>query len=136
MIRRPPRSTLFPYTTLFRSQAIARDTSVNFIASNDRLNVQAYKLIPPRIALFKSYVASIDEGWTRFVFENYDFSFTNILDQDIRAGSLRSRYDVIIIPGELTETQIIEGHRAGTVPPEFAGGIGEAGVPNLRDFVH
>src|SRR3712207_7821163 len=25
MIRRPPRSTLFPYTTLFRSQQIARD---------------------------------------------------------------------------------------------------------------
>src|SRR3712207_6984355 len=24
MIRRPPRSTLFPYTTLFRSQAVAR----------------------------------------------------------------------------------------------------------------
>src|SRR2546430_4679906 len=24
MIRRPPRSTLFPYTTLFRSRAIAR----------------------------------------------------------------------------------------------------------------
>src|SRR2546427_3961044 len=25
MIRRPPRSTLFPYTTLFRSQAVDRD---------------------------------------------------------------------------------------------------------------
>src|SRR2546427_6593357 len=25
MIRRPPRSTLFPYTTLFRSQALRRD---------------------------------------------------------------------------------------------------------------
>src|SRR2546430_9706111 len=25
MIRRPPRSTLFPYTTLFRSIALARD---------------------------------------------------------------------------------------------------------------
>src|SRR5688572_32754116 len=25
MIRRPPRSTLFPYTTLFRSDALARD---------------------------------------------------------------------------------------------------------------
>src|SRR5260221_10770910 len=24
MIRRPPRSTLFPYTTLFRSQSVAR----------------------------------------------------------------------------------------------------------------
>src|SRR3712207_8851515 len=27
MIRRPPRSTLFPYTTLFRSQAANRSTS-------------------------------------------------------------------------------------------------------------
>ena len=86
--------------------------------------------------MYKSYVASIDEGWTRLIFENYEFSFTNILDKDIRAGSLRSKYDVIIIPGELTETQIIEGHRAGTVPPEFAGGIGDAGVQNLREFVN
>src|SRR5689334_24471389 len=28
MIRRPPRSTLFPYTTLFRSPAIPRETDV------------------------------------------------------------------------------------------------------------
>src|SRR3712207_8732032 len=28
MIRRPPRSTLFPYTTLFRSQRIAFDIGV------------------------------------------------------------------------------------------------------------
>src|SRR3712207_8217349 len=28
MIRRPPRSTLFPYTTLFRSQAALRSRSV------------------------------------------------------------------------------------------------------------
>ena len=70
-------------------QTIARDTSVNFVASNDRLNVQAYKLIPPRIALYKSYVASIDEGWTRLIFETYDFSYTNIVDKDVRAGSLR-----------------------------------------------
>src|SRR2546429_7360880 len=29
MIRRPPRSTLFPYTTLFRSLAIDRDQAVS-----------------------------------------------------------------------------------------------------------
>src|SRR2546429_5920371 len=28
MIRRPPRSTLFPYTTLFRSLAVARDAKL------------------------------------------------------------------------------------------------------------
>src|SRR2546430_13244088 len=39
MIRRPPRSTLFPYTTLFRSApaAINRGTIVSF-ASSSRLN--------------------------------------------------------------------------------------------------
>src|SRR3712207_8826011 len=32
MIRRPPRSTLFPYTTLFRSRrAVARDVAGKFI---------------------------------------------------------------------------------------------------------
>src|SRR3989449_5661583 len=29
MIRRPPRSTLFPYTTLFRSNAFSLDSSSN-----------------------------------------------------------------------------------------------------------
>src|SRR3712207_6992189 len=29
MIRRPPRSTLFPYTTLFRSHATPREADVN-----------------------------------------------------------------------------------------------------------
>src|SRR2546430_1680464 len=29
MIRRPPRSTLFPYTTLFRSHARSRDRAAN-----------------------------------------------------------------------------------------------------------
>jgi len=33
MIRRPPRSTLFPYTTLFRSLAIARVTGVREVRS-------------------------------------------------------------------------------------------------------
>src|SRR2546429_9711418 len=28
MIRRPPRSTLFPYTTLFRSSVVGEDTSL------------------------------------------------------------------------------------------------------------
>src|SRR2546421_3462795 len=34
MIRRPPRSTLFPYTTLFRSLAERLEESVPFIAWN------------------------------------------------------------------------------------------------------
>ena len=31
MIRRPPRSTLFPYTTLFRSAAANRSLTINYL---------------------------------------------------------------------------------------------------------
>src|SRR2546422_2457559 len=40
MIRRPPRSTLFPYTTLFRSDAIAINDSLLFLASMDTAAVR------------------------------------------------------------------------------------------------
>src|SRR2546430_17629793 len=33
MIRRPPRSTLFPYTTLFRSPRAVRNVAVRFASS-------------------------------------------------------------------------------------------------------
>src|SRR3712207_8477864 len=35
MIRRPPRSTLFPYTTLFRSLLTMRDAGVKFVAADN-----------------------------------------------------------------------------------------------------
>src|SRR2546430_7592678 len=39
MIRRPPRSTLFPYTTLFRSQNVSRSSQVAQQCSRIRLIV-------------------------------------------------------------------------------------------------
>src|SRR5256885_3625768 len=36
MIRRPPRSTLFPYTTLFRSQLLGGDGSASPLAGRPR----------------------------------------------------------------------------------------------------
>src|SRR5436189_479183 len=38
MIRRPPRSTLFPYTTLFRSNLIQRNQSAAFSSGKVRPN--------------------------------------------------------------------------------------------------
>src|SRR5947207_9394705 len=37
MIRRPPRSTLFPYTTLFRSQALRGQRQVVLVSGEARL---------------------------------------------------------------------------------------------------
>src|SRR5690348_17407614 len=37
MIRRPPRSTLFPYTTLFRSQALGTDIEIAHVRGRHEL---------------------------------------------------------------------------------------------------
>src|SRR3712207_7425219 len=42
MIRRPPRSTLFPYTTLFRSHAIQRRLQVRRQAFSAEVRVQPH----------------------------------------------------------------------------------------------
>ena len=94
------------------------------------------ELIPlrlPRLALYKPWVASIDEGWTRWVLEQHEFLYHTLTDAEIRAGGLAERYDVIILP-DMPATEIIRGHAPGTLPSEYVGGIGNTGAANLRTF--
>src|SRR5687768_13815965 len=46
MIRRPPRSTLFPYTTLFRSRSLIDAGKVKSIAILDDKPSQLYPVVP------------------------------------------------------------------------------------------
>jgi hypothetical protein len=94
---------------------------------------------PVRLALYKSYVPSLDEGWTRFLLEQYGFSVKNIENKEVRAGNLNASWDVIILP-DSTREAIIDGRptREGyfeQLPPEYTGGIGKEGLRALRDFV-
>jgi hypothetical protein len=75
----------------------------------------------------------MDEGWTRWVLEQYEFTYRTLTDQDIRGGDL-SAFDIILFADE-GEDQILNGHRAGTMPPEFVGGIGVEGAAALKRYV-
>jgi hypothetical protein len=88
---------------------------------------------PPRIGLYKSYVPSMDEGWTRWVFDQFGFRYASLRNADIQAGDLRRRFDVIIFPDQ-TPSAIHSGHKPGTMPEEFTGGVGDKGVEALREF--
>jgi hypothetical protein len=104
----------------------------------------------PRIGLYKSWVVewvdgwTASEGWTRFLLDQYEFPYVSLSNADVRAGELRSRLDVIVIPSQ-DLSDIISGYRAGRrqfgvvhqnlPPPEYQGGIDAAGVNALRRFV-
>lgn len=92
------------------------------------------ELSQPRIGMYQSYNPSMDEGWTRWLFDQFGFAQTALHNADIQAGNLRQRFDTIIIPDQ-QRGQIVNGHRAGTMPPEYCGGIGEKGSAALREFV-
>jgi hypothetical protein len=87
-----------------------------------------------RIALYRPWSASIDEGWTRWILEQYKFPFESLYNAGVRAGHLREKYDTIVIP-DVSERQILDGFKPGTIPERYAGGIGEEGAEALRDFV-
>lgn len=87
-----------------------------------------------RIGLYRPWSASIDEGWTRWILENYHYNPISIYNADIRSANLRSRYDVIILP-DMNSHQLMDGFHIGAVPGQYAGGIEQSGVDNLKEFV-
>jgi hypothetical protein len=76
----------------------------------------------------------MDEGWTRWVLEQFGFDYKNVADAEVRAGNLKDKFDVIILPDQSMQ-QIVAGNRAGSYPEEYTGGIGDEGVAALKRFV-
>ncbi len=87
----------------------------------------------PRIGVYQSWTANIDEGWTRFVLDQYEFPYTTLHNADISVGRLRARFDAIILPDQ-TAKGILEGQTSAGVPAEYRGGLGEKGWLALKDF--
>jgi hypothetical protein len=86
-----------------------------------------------RIGLYRNYNASMDEGWTRFVFDTYHVPYTSIVDRDVQAGQLARKFDVIIIPDQ-SPNAITRGLGAN-YPDSLRGGLGDDGARALGDFV-
>jgi hypothetical protein len=124
---------------------IAKQTGVDFGAlANDAARV-THGVKRQRLAMYQRFGGgNIDEGWTRFVLEQWSFPFTSLLDPEVKAGNLRQKYDVIILPADNVAT--LTGERptgaaaagrggGGLAPPEFRSGFGQEGVAALRAFV-
>ncbi len=52
---------------------------------------------PTRIALYKSQPGVMDEGWTEWLFDTFNAKYTLITPNDLRAGNLGSKFDVIVV---------------------------------------
>ena len=91
------------------------------------------ELDTPKIGLYKSWVANMDEGWTRMVLESYAFDMDTLHDSDIRSKDLSS-YTAILLPSQTPE-RLLHGHRKGMMPEMYTGGLGLEGTLALETYV-
>lgn len=87
-----------------------------------------------RVAVYKSFIPSMDEGWTRFVLDSNCIAYSSLTNPQIQTLDLRSNFDVIVFPDQ-APNQILDGFPKGTMPEEYTGGVGRKGIENLRKFV-
>ncbi len=123
-----------------RIEQVAKDLGLNVTASPARTNDQRpttkdQSFHAPRVAMYQPWTGgNMDEGWTRWVLEQYEFNLTPIHNADIRAGKLHQKFDAIIIADQ-NPRDILDGYESPAIRPEYRGGIGESGLDNLKQFV-
>jgi len=92
-----------------------------------------------RVGLYKPWVATADEGWTRWLLEQYGFPFASLDNESIRSGRFTAKTDVLVFPA--VDAHILETGRperesadrlAARLPPQYAGGLDKGG-PSLPD---
>jgi hypothetical protein len=114
-------------------EGLAKELGLAFQGLAAAPGVPLEPLAAPRVGLYKSYVANMPEGWTRWLLTSYQFNFKNLSDADVRRGDL-SGFDIIVLPDQSAE-QILSGHAPGTMPPEYVGGLGVEGALSLKRWV-
>jgi len=127
--------------TADRVAMLARELGLDFDGLRSAPSAEMSALHLPKVGLYKSYVAAMDEGWTRWVLEDYGFDVVSLLDADVRGGNL-AELDAIVLPhpdGDVyfkdDVAEILTGHSPGSMPGQYTGGIGLAGALALQQYV-
>jgi hypothetical protein len=102
------------------------------------------RLKPLRVALYRRYAGgNMDEGWTRFIFDQWEFPYARVDADEIKKGGLNAKYDVVLIADDTVRA--IVGGSGGeaqsspfappALPAEYTKSLGNAGVDALKEFV-
>jgi hypothetical protein len=110
----------------------ARDLGVDVKGVSSPVTTR--KLKQARLALYRPWLPNMDEGWTRWLLEQYEFPYAVLRNDEVKKGGLSSRYDAIILTDQARES-ILRGTDNEWTRPEYRGGIGTEGVAALKEFV-
>jgi hypothetical protein len=123
-------------------ERLAGTAGVDFESSAVPVGDGMQQMTAPRVGMYQGYDGgNMDEGWTRLLLEQFEFPYTSLMDAEVKAGDLKSRYDTIILPhnsvGSITGDSSGGGFGGRGVerPEQYQSGIGQEGVDALKAFV-
>ncbi len=138
-----------------KTEQLARDLHLDFLALPQLPPVETVEVDLPRIAIFHTWRYTQDSGWARYTFEQLSVPYTLINKDDLRQGRLNKRFDVIVVPSQgglrfkhmvqgidrkwgkmpYTRTREFQSHGVIDSSPDITGGMGFEGLANLQAFV-
>lgn len=111
---------------------LSEELGLSFDVVKDKSGIESKVLKPIKVGLYKSWQANMDEGWTRWVLEQFEFDIDTLHNKEIRSGNL-SQYSAIIFPSQ-SPNGIIHGYDQSRMPAKFTGGIGLEGVSAIDQY--
>jgi Zinc carboxypeptidase len=125
-------------------EALATEFGVPFTAAAAAPSGSMSQLKPLRVALYRRYAGgNMDEGWTRFLFDQWEFPYTRVDADEIKKGGLNAKYDAVLIADDTVRAIVGAGgaeaqptpFSAAALPAEYTRALGNAGVDALKEFV-
>ncbi len=148
-----PAGTIFipaKSSTGAKVRSLEVELGVRFEPTASKPAGEAFKLNPVRVGLWDRYGGSMPSGWTRWLLEQFEFPFTVVYPQQLDAGDLASKFDVLIfVSGAIPARSGREGAgdemgfgrapRAEEIPEEFRAWLGNITpsktIPELKKFL-
>jgi hypothetical protein len=131
------------------SQAQQNELASTLAISAERGPASGVPIKRPRIGLFQPWTGSMDEGWTRWVLEQYGFEYVSLHPADFKSP-LTGKVDVVVLADDARVP--IEGAAGGRgagggggqagrgggraqVRPEYADRLSPADVASFEQFI-
>src|SRR6516162_8886033 len=127
---------------------------LDFASTSSVPGIARHEAPVPRLGVWIPWADTDTAGWTRYSLDQRHIPYTYVRDEDIRAGKLREKYDVLLYPHvDLELAEQIEGlykswgpmpFKKTSATPSFGtpaasdditGGIGYTGLAELQRFI-
>ena len=142
-----PGAIWIPYSAEASAIVIktAGDRDVDAYAVDAPPTAQAIALKPMRIGLVDLYGGSMTSGWTRWLFEQFEFPYKLVYPQRLDSGDLKKDFDVIVMTDGIYSSPVrrtrpfVRQPTPDEIPAEFRSWLGsvtdQTTVPQLDAFV-